>query len=152
MEEDWDSPTGYSPIDPTTSQNAAWKPPVSTALDNQMSRGRGFWKGSSDAQDWRRKDEPNVGWSRMQDDESKQNGFGDGDSRPRGRGVLRDREMPRRGRGGGGFGQGRQSQIWRDRDTGSQNTERSDHRPIVMSVDSNLVGKVIGMFYIQCSR
>lgn len=148
MEEDWDSPTGYSPIDPTISQNAAWKPPV--AVDNQMSRDRGFWKGSPDVQDWRRKDEPNVGWSRTQDNESQENGFGD--SRSRGRGVLRDREMPRRVRGGGGFGQGRQSQNWRDRDTGSQNTERSDHHPVVMSVDSNLVGKVIGMFYIQYSR
>ena len=38
MEEDWDSPTGYSPVDPSTVQNTA------PAFENQRSRGRGFWK------------------------------------------------------------------------------------------------------------
>ena len=155
MEEDWDSPTGYSPIDPSAVQNTEWKPPP---IDSQRSRGRGFWKENSDSNlDWRRKDEPytkDTGWGhgrgggRGQYNRSwtvdEQTRSGENESRSRGRGVLRNNQsereaIPRRGRGGG-FGQSRQSDNWRE----NQDSGRSVSEALVMKVDSSLVGRIIG--------
>lgn len=142
MEEDWDSPTGYSPIDTSTAQNTQWTPPPT--VDNQRSRGRGFWRSSDQDQDWRRNDDSdmqNYGWRQTGANKNFNNENGFGESRPRGRGVLRDRDVPRRGRRGG-FSQARQNPNWRETDP--QDGCSSVKQSVVIKIDSNLVGKVIG--------
>lgn len=156
MEEDWDSPTGYSPIDTSTTQNTARETfTIENQTSQQRSRGRGFGRGNPESeQNWRRKEAQDFKWgNREQDNERtsrRSNGFVGNESRFCGRGVLSDRnDASRRGRGygfghprGGGLGQSRQSNNWQE--SGIRDQDRNLSQPVVMQVDSSLVGRIIG--------
>ena len=151
MEEDWDSPTGYSPIDPSTAQHNQWNPagqnsqwnsaPIENHRSPQRSRGRGFWKDNSSDQNNSRDFEQGDG-DQIRSQTFHRTGFGENERRPgpRGRGVLRENfdenEGPRRGRGGGfsqsqgrGFGQSRGGGFGQSREGGfGQSSNRPNWR------------------------
>ena len=141
MEEDWDSPTGFSPVDSSAAQSqntqSQWDP-FENHRSPQRSRGRGFWKENpSDQNNWRSNESDSRDFGQGGGDQirsqtfHRSSGFGENDRRPgpRGRGVLRDNfddsEGSRRGRGSGfgqsqgrGFGQSRGGGFGQSRDGG----------------------------------